>query len=41
MTIIESTIFFLAGMGLLMYGIKIMGEGLELAAGAKLKTLLE
>ena len=41
MTIIESIIFFLAGMGLLMYGIKIMGEGLELAAGAKLKTLLE
>ena len=41
MTIIESIIFFLAGMGLLMYGIKIMGEGLELAAGAKLKSLLE
>lgn len=41
MTIIESIIFFLAGMGLLMYGIKIMGEGLELAAGSKLKTLLE
>ena len=38
---IENIIFFLAGMGLLMYGIKIMGEGLELAAGAKLKTLLE
>jgi len=41
MTIIQSIIFFLAGMGLLMYGIKIMGEGLELAAGSKLKTLLE
>lgn len=38
---IENIIFFLAGMGLLMYGIKILGEGLELAAGAKLKTLLE
>lgn len=38
---VENVIFFLAGMGLLMYGIKIMGEGLELAAGAKLKTLLE
>lgn len=38
---IENIILFLAGMGLLMYGIKIMGEGLELAAGAKLKTLLE
>nr|HAQ64119.1 sodium-dependent phosphate transporter [Oscillospiraceae bacterium] len=38
---IENIIFFLAGMGLLMYGIKIMGDGLELAAGAKLKTLLE
>lgn len=32
---------FFGGLGLLLYGIKIMGEGLELAAGAKLKTLLE
>lgn len=31
----------LSGMGLLLYGIKILGEGLELAAGSKLKTLLE
>ena len=38
---IENIIFFCAGIGLLMYGIKIMGEGLELAAGAKLKSLLE
>jgi len=38
---VESIITFLAGMGLLLYGIKIMGEGLELAAGAKLKSLLE
>lgn len=32
---------FAGGLGLLLYGIKIMGEGLELAAGAKLKILLE
>ena len=38
---IENIIFFCAGIGLLMYGIKIMGEGIELAAGAKLKSLLE
>lgn len=38
---VENIITFLAGMGLLLYGIKIMGEGLELAAGAKLKSLLE
>lgn len=31
----------LSGLGLLLYGIKILGEGLELAAGAKLKILLE
>lgn len=31
----------ISGIGLLIYGIKILGEGLELAAGAKLKTLLE
>lgn len=31
----------LSGLGLLLYGIKILGEGLELAAGAKLKVLLE
>lgn len=31
----------LSGLGLLLYGIKILGDGLELAAGAKLKVLLE
>ena len=31
----------LSGLGLLLYGIKILGEGLELAAGAKLKVLFE
>ena len=31
----------LSGLGLLLYGLKILGEGLELAAGAKLKVLLE
>ncbi len=38
---ITNAVTFLGGLGLLLYGIKIMGEGLELAAGAKLKTLLE
>ncbi len=38
---IENAVTFLGGLGLLLFGIKIMGEGLELAAGAKLKTLLE
>lgn len=38
---ITNFITFAGGLGLLLYGIKIMGEGLELAAGAKLKTLLE
>lgn len=37
----ENVAMLLSGMGLLLYGIKILGEGLELAAGAKLKTLLE
>lgn len=31
----------LCGMGVLLYGIKILGEGLELAAGSKLKSMLE
>lgn len=37
----ENIAMLLSGMGLLLYGIKILGEGLELAAGAKLKILLE
>lgn len=36
----ENIVVLLSGMGLLLYGIKILGEGLELAAGAQLKTLL-
>ncbi len=31
----------LGGLGLFLYGMKFMGEGLELAAGSKLRTLLE
>lgn len=37
----ENIAMLLSGLGLLLYGIKILGEGLELAAGPKLKTLLE
>ncbi len=37
----ENIAMLISGMGLLLYGIKILGEGLELAAGAKLKSLLE
>lgn len=37
----ENIAMLISGMGLLLYGIKILGEGLELAAGPKLKTLLE
>lgn len=33
-------IVFLGGVGLFLYGIKIMGQGLEMAAGNKLKNLL-
>lgn len=32
---------FLGGIGMFLYGIKIMGQGLELAAGKKLKSLLD
>lgn len=37
----ENIAMLVSGLGLLLYGIKILGEGLELAAGAKLKTLFE
>ena len=37
----ENIVMLLSGLGLLLYGIKILGEGLELSAGAKLKSLLE
>ncbi len=34
-------VIFLGGVGLFLYGIKIMGQGLEMAAGSKLKSLLD
>lgn len=34
-------IVFLGGVGLFLYGIKIMGQGLEMAAGNKLKLMLD
>ena len=34
-------ILALGGLGLFLYGMKLMGEGLELAAGSNLRTLLE
>ncbi len=37
----DSIAMLLSGLGLLLYGIKILGEGLELAAGKKLKSLFE
>ena len=38
---ITNYLTFAGGLGLLLYGIKLMGEGLELAAGSRLKHLLE
>ena len=38
---ILDVLIFLGGVGLFLYGIKIMGQGLELAAGSKLKALLD
>ena len=37
----QNIAMLLSGLGLLLYGIKILGEGLELAAGSKLKSLFE
>ncbi len=34
-------VIFLGGVGLFLYGIKIMGQGLEMAAGSKMKSLLD
>ncbi len=34
-------VVFLGGVGLFLYGIKIMGQGLEMAAGSKLKSMLD
>lgn len=38
---ISSIISLLGGLGLFLFGMKYMGEGLELAAGPKMKDLLE
>lgn len=38
---ITNYLTFAGGLGLLLYGIKLMGEGLELASGSRLKHLLE
>lgn len=40
-TIVMEIIFALGGLGLFLYGMRLMGEGLELAAGSNLRTLLE
>ena len=34
-------ILALGGLGLFLYGMKLLGDGLELAAGAKLRVILE
>lgn len=34
-------VVFLGGVGLFLYGIKIMGQGLEMASGSKMKSLLD
>lgn len=45
MTLDEATItnilLAIGGLGLFLYGMKMMGDGLELAAGSKLRTMLE
>ena len=38
---LENVMTLLCGLGLFLYGMKLMGEGLELAAGSKLKNLVE
>ena len=40
-TTIMEIILALGGLGLFLYGMRLMGEGLELAAGSNLRTLLE
>ena len=39
--IVMEIILALGGLGLFLYGMRLMGEGLELAAGSNLRTLLE
>ena len=38
---IENFMMLLCGLGLFLYGMKLMGDGLELAAGSRLKTMIE
>lgn len=40
-TLVMQIILALGGLGLFLYGMRLMGEGLELAAGSNLRTLLE
>ena len=40
-TLVTQIILALGGLGLFLYGMKLLGDGLELAAGAKLRTVLE
>ncbi len=40
-SVMMQIILALGGLGLFLYGMRLMGEGLELAAGANLRTLLE
>lgn len=40
-SIVLKVIMALGGLGLFLIGMKSMGEGLELAAGSKLRNLLE
>jgi phosphate:Na+ symporter len=37
----HNVLFMLGGLGIFLFGMKIMGDGLELAAGPKLKVLIE
>ena len=38
---IENIMMLLCGLGLFLYGMKLMGEGLELTAGSRLKSMIE
>ena len=38
---LENGMMLLCGLGLFLFGMKLMGDGLELTAGSKLKTLVE
>ena len=39
--LLESLIYFIGGIGLFLYGMKLMSDGLELSTGTKLKKILE